>query len=496
MRFQSRKTLIIITSLLVWKTAYRDSPSLGLGFLEQHLQAWDGSMREDICFGDVDLASDAALEDWNAMILGFLSHGTATPVRLGAVLEREPGFAMGHAARGLFSLLMGRRELVDTARTARMAADAALREGWAPARARGWCRALTGWLDVGPSVAVKVLEEVIAANPRDTLSVKLCHAIRFIMGDNLGMRRSVERVLAAHGEDHPCRGYLLGCHAFALEETGDFAAAEQAGLRGLEAAGDDAWGLHAVAHVYDMTGQAAGGIALIERHDGAWLHCNNFRYHVWWHQALMHLDQGDTGRVLALYDQKIRVDKTDDYRDIANATSLLARLELEGVNVGDRWSELADLAEKRSTDGCLVFADLHYMLALVGDHREGASARLMARMKRDAAPSGEAARIVAHPGVAAATGLTAFGEGNYDRAFSFLRAARPDMQAIGGSHAQRDVYERITVDAAIRAGRFREAAAILAERRDRRAGVEDAFATTRFAAIKDALTTAMRYSAE
>jgi hypothetical protein len=70
------------------------------------------------------------------------------------------------------------------------------------------------------------------------------------------------------------------------------------------------------------------------------------------------------------------------------------------------------------------------------------------------------------------------------------------MQTIGGSHAQRDVYERITVDAGIRAGRFEEAAAILTERRGRRAGAEDAFSATRLAAIKDARGARMRYSAE
>jgi hypothetical protein len=453
-------------------------------------------MRQDICFGEVDLATAAALEDWNAMILGFLSHGTATPVRLAAVLEREPGFAMGHAARGLFSLLMGRRELVETARAARAAAEAALAQGAASTRARGWCAALAAWLDHGPARAVAALEEVIARDPRDTLTVKLCHQVRFIRGDSLGMRRSLERVLHAHDESHPCRGYLLGCLAFALEETGDYAAAERQGRRGLVSAPDDAWGLHAVAHVHDMTGRAAAGIALIEGHEAAWAHCNNFRYHVWWHQALLHLDQGDTDRVLALYDRKIRIDRTDDYRDIANATSLLARLELEGVAVGDRWAELADLAEARSGDGCLVFADLHYMLALVGDRREGAAARLMARMRRDAAPVGEAAQVLADPGVMAAEGLAAFGAGNYARAFGLLRAARPRMPAIGGSHAQRDVYERITVDAGIRAGQLDEAAAILAERRARRAGAEDAFAAARASAIAAARGAALRYSAE
>ena len=56
------------------------------------------------------------------------------------------------------------------------------------------------------------------------------------------MRRSVERVLGAHGSDHAMRGYILGCHAFTLEETGEYAAAERTGLQGLQYATDDAWG--------------------------------------------------------------------------------------------------------------------------------------------------------------------------------------------------------------------------------------------------------------
>ncbi|MBL4928920.1 hypothetical protein [Fuscibacter oryzae] len=99
----------------------------------------------------------------------------------------------------------------------------------------------------------------------------------------------------------------------------------------------------------------------------------------------MHLDLGNAKAALALYDRDIRTEKTDDYRDIANAASLLSRLELEGAPVGNRWDELAHLAETRATDGCLAFADLHYMLALCGGGCEQASAGLIAR--RSATPA-------------------------------------------------------------------------------------------------------------
>ena len=330
------------------------------------------------------------------------------------------------------------------------------------------------------------MELALRDNPRDTLSAKVSHAIRFILGDGIGMRSSVERVLPAHDESHPLRGYLMGCHAFTLEETGDYHAAEAAGLKGLEFAADDAWGLHAVAHVYDMTARPDRGIDLIERNTNAWDHCNNFRYHVWWHKALLHLDRGETDVVLALYDLKIRHDKTDDYRDIANATSLLMRLELEGVQVGDRWDELADFSENRVCDGSLVFADLHYMLALGSAGRWDAAADMAIRFTTDARKPGEMAERVADPGLAAIAGLHSFAEGRYDTAFLNLANARDKMQTIGGSHAQRDVFERMTIDAGLRAGYIEQTEDILAQRLARRAGHEDRFTATRYAALAEA----------
>ncbi|MEO0863279.1 MAG: tetratricopeptide repeat protein, partial [Pseudomonadota bacterium] len=244
--------------------------------------------------------------------------------------------------------------------------------------------------------------------------------------------------------------------------------------------------LHAVAHVYDMTARPDTGIALIENNCAAWDHCNNFRYHVWWHKALLHLDRGELDIVMALYDSQIRADKTDDYRDIANATSLLMRLELEGRDVGDRWNELADYAQNRTDDGCLVFADLHYQLALAAAGRRNAQAAMTARFAVDAARQGEMPARVADPGKAALAGLNAFAEGRYDAAFQSLAAARPSMQTIGGSHAQRDVFERMTIDAGIRAGMVDATETLIEDRIARRAGAMDRFAATRLASIQDA----------
>ncbi|MEW2913493.1 tetratricopeptide repeat protein [Leisingera sp. JC11] len=440
-------------------------------------------MTHDIFGQDSSLTDAAALQDWNAVQLGVLAHAAATADHLGAVLKTAPEFALAHAIKGLSLLMLGRSELLPTAREALRDAKAVY-EGALP-RERKYVDALENWLAGRPSMAIQRMEEVLDIFPQDTLAMKLSHGIRFIMGDPAGMRASIERVLPSYDPDHAGRGYLLGCHSFSLEETGEYERAANAGRQALWMAPDDAWGLHAVAHVHDMTGNAAAGLEWLEGRENAWSHCNNFRYHVWWHKALMHLDLGQMEEAVALYDTEVRKDKTDDYRDISNATSLLMRLELEGVNVGSRWEELANLCANRTEDGSLIFADLHYLLALTG-HRKEEAHKLVQRIHADASAGGsEAKERMAAPGCAAADGLEAFGDGNYKAAFANLSTARATMQLAGGSHAQRDVFERITIDAGLRAGQLDEVEAILDDRCVKRGGTEDNYALARRALIAE-----------
>ncbi len=424
---------------------------------------------------------------WNAMIRAFLTHSAETPVHLTTVLAIDPGFALAHVARGVFSLLLGRRELVAVARSAADLARSSMAVRGATPRERHYLGALDLLLDGHRGQSVTCLEMILRDDPHDALAMKLSQAIRFMRGDQAGMRWSVERLLPIWGQDHPASGYLRGCHAFTLGETGDYARAEAQGRAGLELAADDAWGLHAIAHIHDMTGRSREGVRFLEANTAAWSHCNNFRYHVWWHLALLYLDHGKSAQALALYDAEVRRDRTDDYRDIANATSLLARLELEGVNVGGRWEELADLCAARVDDGCLVFADLHYMIALRGGDRDTAAADLLKRMRVDALRSGqENAAVTRDPGVALAQGLLEFRSGAYDAAFANLSDGRASLSSIGGSKAQRDIFERLTIEAAIRAGNLHSARNLI-EERTRGRGHPDGFAEGRARRVEELL---------
>ncbi len=427
----------------------------------------------------VQLTADQTLKAWNATVRGFLAHAVWTPDQLQKVLKAAPDFGLAKIAKGLFLMLLGRAEACSEART--IAADIAClqRQGALDARERLYASALSDWLDGSPSSAAAQLDKVHHHWPGDALALKLAHAIRFMLGHRFAMRQSLEQAMRFYHADHPLAGYVHGCYAFALEETGTYDAAERQGRRALELAPDDAWALHAVTHVYEMTARARDGVRFVHANEAAWSHCNNFSYHVWWHLALFYLEMGDYDAVLSLYDNRVRHDQTDDYRDIANATSLLMRLELEGRDVGARWAELADLAEQRVNDGSVVFADLHYMLALTGSGRGDAADRLAQRLREAGAePKGEMDMVAGHTGAPVADGLRAFKNADYRTAFRQLATARPHLQSIGGSHAQRDVFERITIDAAIRAGAWMQARGLI-DQRNRIRGAPDGFARSR-----------------
>ena len=82
-------------------------------------------------------------------------------------------------------------------------------------------------------------------------------------------------------------------YAFGLEETGDYARAEEVGRRAVELNARDAWASHAVAHVMEMQARLDEGISWLETTSRSWARDNGFAYHNHWHLALYHLDLGD-----------------------------------------------------------------------------------------------------------------------------------------------------------------------------------------------------------
>jgi len=402
------------------------------------------------------VASFEAAEAFARVERGMLAHLPAAGPALAATLAADPDFALAHAVQGLGALSLARTALRPVAQAALAKAKACSR---IDARAADFIAALAAWNAGHMRAAATRLEARVAADPGDALAFKLAHSIRFMAGDLPGMLRASSAAARHFPADAPGGSFVLGCHAFALEEAGDYAAAEAVGLAAVEAEPSDAWGLHAVGHVYEMTGQARRGAEWLEKTRPDWRNCNNFGLHVAWHLALFRLELGDGEAALALYDAAVRPAGSDEYRDVANAVSLLVRIEQAGIGTGGRWAELGEHAKRFAEDGELVFAMLHRLLAAARAGEAAAAAAIAGQIAASAARDDDQGRTAARVGVPLAARLL-------DRvpADADIGALLASLPEIGGSHAQRDVFVRALAHDAFLRGDWSVAHRVLAYR--------------------------------
>ncbi|HQR52832.1 MAG TPA: tetratricopeptide repeat protein [Burkholderiales bacterium] len=313
--------------------------------------------------------------------------------------------------------------------------------------------------------AGSVLEDLSAAYPRDALALQAGHQIDFFTGESRQLRDRVARVLPAWSPGVPGYHAVLGMHAFGLEETGDYAGAERQGRASIELERRDGWGWHAVAHVMEMTHRPRAGIAWLRGDVPAWSERSFFAVHNWWHLALYHLELDEVDEVLRLFDGALYGHRSGVVLDMIDASALLWRLHLRGVNVGARWEALAANWASIATAGNYAFNDMHAMMAFVGADRPRAQAALLEAQREAMRGEGDNAAFTAEVGHAAVQAIRAFGEGDYPRTVKLLQSIRGIAHRFGGSHAQRDVIDLTLVAAASRAGEGELAAALAVERR-------------------------------
>ncbi len=252
--------------------------------------------------------------------------------------------------------------------------------------------------------------------------------------------------------------------AFGLEEMNEFGRAEDTGRRAVALNPRDPWAIHAVAHVMEMQGRLDDGVAWMTERTDDWAPDNMFAFYNWWHLSLYHLDRGETARVLEIYDTGVRPAGSDVVLEMLDASALLWRLHLDGVDVGERWSELADVWEGTIEDGYYAFNDAHAMMALVGAGREQSANTLLKTMEAQLDGAGTNAMMTRDVGLPLAKAIHAFGQGNYDTTVDLIAPVVEIAHRFGGSNAQRDVVHRTLVEAAIRTGRGNLARALVAER--------------------------------
>lgn len=310
-------------------------------------------------------------------------------------------------------------------------------------------------------------ENLLLHQPRDALALHWAHLFDFYRGDAANLRHRVARVLPEWDERDPLHPYLLGQHAFGLEECQLYVEAEAVGRRALAGGARVPWAIHAVAHVMEMQGRHHEGGTWMASWKKDWTDGNGFAGHLGWHQALFALETLDHVAALALFDAHLPSVPEQMTLQRLDGASLLWRLHLLEAEVGDRWQALAagwDRSDEAA--GLYPFNDLHALLALLGaGDLEGARAWIR-RVDACASQSGGSNRSVSRQvGMPLMRGTLAYAEGRYDEAVGLLYPVRALASRVGGSHAQRDLIDQTLLAAAARASDRAVGRALLNERR-------------------------------
>ncbi|APH73889.1 tetratricopeptide repeat protein [Aquibium oceanicum] len=409
-------------------------------------------------------ADTASAERYEAGLSG-LQRFVGDPVaHADAAIAQSPGFVMAHVLKGwLFGLA------TDPAATAAArdihAAVAALP---ANAREQGHVAALGALVDGHWHRASEILEDLTLEHPRDALALQAGHQIDFFTGNARMLRDRIARAVPEWDEAMPGYHAILSAYAFGLEETGDYARAEAVGRRAVELEPRDGWGQHAVAHVMEMQSRQQDGIAWMRNDPDRWSTDSLMKVHNWWHLSLFHYDLGDHDEMLALYDGPVEGGQSSFVLNMVDASALLWRLYLRGVDAGRRWARLADLWAPFATAGNYAFNDAHAMMAFVGAGRSDLADTLLRAQEEAVSRGDDNASFTRDVGLPAARAIKAFGDGDFATTVRLLKPLRGLAHRFGGSHAQRDVLDLTLIEAALRSGNRPLAVALASERKELR----------------------------
>jgi tetratricopeptide (TPR) repeat protein len=408
-------------------------------------------------------AADAFVEGVDLM----LSNNPDPAERFQAAINADEGFAMAHLALGMqLQLRMDApgskveldraQELMDgTSEREQSLINAVARPGFV---GRG-----------GPIEALPLLEEHLDRFPRDYVAANRYTQTLFFSGQPEARERALGRLEQIEPELSDDWAFLGG-FSFLLEEHRRFDEAERHVTRSLELYPRNAIGAHVVSHVNYENNRHAGGSewlsTWLQDYDRrAGLHC-----HLSWHLALFELSQGHYSRAVEIYEKDVALAAGTPVK-LADMSSFLWRLQLYDCATADLdWEAMTELAEPAAGSPAATFFAAHAALWAAARNDDATISALADKLSDLGEKGHPVASSVVRPLV---LGIAAFGHGDYDEAINQIEPIEDEIVRIGGSHAQREVFEDTLLGAYLRGGRYDKAETMLRARLSRRASARD-----------------------
>ncbi len=407
---------------------------------------------------DVSAASESSVAELDRFGTALLAFSDDVDCII-ALADADPDCALAQAYAAQFYASGETRESLQQSRSY-MTRAKALSAGALP-REQAIIRAAEHWCRTERNAAANILEQVLDDHPNDIVTAKWAQALHFDTGNPAGILRAPLKVKDACRHD----AHLQGMLAFGYEECHLLDEAERAVEKALSIQRKEPWAHHAMAHVNEARNRVDDGIRFMMDVSDTWTGLTSFMTtHNWWHVCLFLIDLNRADEALDYFDSVVWATNQDCVQDQINAISLLYRLERTGVDVGERWQDIAEKILKNTKSQVSVFLDFQFLYALArADHRE--TIPMMERMIERAETASEDERAAwLDVAVPAAPGIVALARRDHKTAVHQIGLARPFLQCIGGSHAQRELVSLFFIDALRGAGEWSRVQQILSIR--------------------------------
>ena len=413
--------------------------------------------------------SPTAADRYVETIDRFLAQIYGADRTINEAIQADDNLAVAHAANALFQMyamkMAEARKTIAHAKT--LAVNATKRE-------RQHVQAISLMIEGDNHKALRLIREHLDEFPRDMLMVRLANRLLILGCSGAGIPNFPEELMSMlkplrseYGEDWA----FLGQFAFAHHETGYFDDALKYAERSLDIRPDNANASHSVAHVFFETGDPDGGSDFL----GDWLDDYDrrgpFNVHLSWHQALFQLATGRPDNAVSLYEDHIRPSVVKkNLGSLADSASLMWRMKIYGDGQPGPWKEVREIALPAAEKPGPAFRDAHAALAFAAGGFTEELGRMIDGLG-DAATEGSA--LASEVTLPLVKGIEAFAHGAYDDAADNLDGLVEQLPRIGGSHAQREVFEDTILESYIRAGRYDKAQTLLDTRLKRRTSTRD-----------------------
>ena len=416
------------------------------------------AMLQDAYGLPLSTTSAPAVDAYDRGVRALLGFGADSIDRFNDALVHDPNFTLARAALAA-SLYLA--EKIPEAREAMASASAGA--AMLPERERRHVEALGLWVNGRIADAVATMKEILAHRPRDVVLLQRLYFVYFWQGRSDAMLDLTTSVHGAFEAD----SYVVGLHAFGLEENRRYDEALLLAERAIAANPKDAWAVHTMAHVHYERGDNARGIEVLPPSIDPCDHLGYFKNHLRWHLALMHLAAGGYEQVRQQFENVFGSIPIVVGSDLQDSVSLAWRLDLFGQPDPTRWARLGSAARAWLEQPMLLFHDLHVGMALAAAGDWPAAEKQLERLRQRAKKT-TGNRTLPEVVVPLLEGLHAFARGDYHTAAKLMEPIQERIVEVGGSHAQREVFHDTLLAATLRADLHDRATVLLRKRLGKR----------------------------